>query len=164
MFTPAIYIKGEVSLGPATMQYFTFILVVAASIVYIEGWLVNNLRGKERGEFWLREKSYHKCVMLPGICVLGIIVVLFKGMLSDSVFNRSWEYVASGQADDFKMQIKSQMEILLDDSIKDAYLCPINHDQGPLMHMPVTTNPNAFTNQVVAGFYGKDMVIMQEPE
>ena len=53
----------------------------------------------------------------------------------------------------------SQLEILLDDSIKEAYLCPTNPEQGPLMHMPVINNPNAFTNQVVAQFYGKDFVI-----
>lgn len=164
MFTPVLYIKDEVSLGPSTMQYFTFILATTASIVYVEGWMINYLKNKSTGEFWLNEKSFHKCIMLPGICVLGIIVILFRGMLSDSVFIRSWKYVASGQADDFKMQIKSQMEILLDDSVKEAYLCPINQDQGPLMHMPVTIDPNAFTNQVVAGFYGKDMVIMQKLE
>ncbi len=162
MFTPALYIKGEVSLGPATMQYFTFILAGAASIIYTEGWLINYLRDRGKGKFCLEEKCFRICIMLPGICVLGIIVILFRGMLSDSVFNRSLEYVTSGQADDFKRQIRSQMEILLDDTVKEAYLCPINHDQGPLMHMPVTEDPSAFTNQVVAGFYGKDMVIMQE--
>ena len=89
-----------------------------------------------------------------------MIVLLHLGTIKNSVFYRSCEYVMSGQAADFKNQIASQMEVLLDDSIKEAYLCPINDKQGPLMHMPVTENPEAFTNRVVARFYGKDKVIM----
>lgn len=70
------------------------------------------------------------------------------------------EYVTSGQAEDFRDQINSQMKILLDDSIKEAYLVPINPEQGPLMHMPVTTDENAFTNRVVRDFYRKEKVVM----
>ena len=35
----------------------------------------------------------------------------------------------------------------------------LNADQGPLMHMPITDNPDAWTNQVVREFYGKDSVV-----
>ena len=72
----------------------------------------------------------------------------------------SYVYISSGQAEDFREQIASQMEILLDDSIREAYLVPINDDQGPLMHMPVTTDENAFTNWAVKCFYQKDKVVM----
>lgn len=102
--------------------------------------------------------------MLPVVFVCCLSVVVIPGMLSKSVFKRSIDYVVSGQAEDFKEQIASQMEILLDDSVKEAYLCPINDQQGPLMHMPVTEDPEAFTNWAVAGFYGKDKVIMQVEE
>lgn len=71
-----------------------------------------------------------------------------------------YDYVSSGQAEDFRKQIASQMEILLDDSVKEAYLVPINDDQGPLMHMPVTEDEEAFTNRVVRDFYRKDRVVM----
>ena len=55
------------------------------------------------------------------------------------------------------------MDNLLDDSIKEAYLVPINPEQGPLMHMPVTTDENAFTNRGVRDFYGKKKGVMTEP-
>ena len=71
-----------------------------------------------------------------------------------------FDYVSSGQAEDFRKQIASQMEILLDDSVKEAYLVPINDEQGPLMHMPVTEDEDAFTNWVVKRFYRKDKVVM----
>ena len=78
------------------------------------------------------------------------------------MFYSSCSYIASGQAADFKEQMESQERILRDDSIKEAYLCPTNPEQGPLMHMPVIKNPEAFTNRVVGSFYGKDMVTTTE--
>lgn len=53
------------------------------------------------------------------------------------------------------------MEILLDDTIKAAYLCPTNPDQGPIFHMPIIAEPDAFTNSAVAHFYQKDLIIAQ---
>lgn len=166
MYAPELYAEVEVSLGPATMEYITFILAVAASVIYTEGWLVNFLKEKKgkAAAILCDDIRYRKYIMFPIVCIFVIVVFLNRGMLSYSVFNRSYEYVASGQAADFKAQIASQMEILLDDSIKEAYLCPINDQQGPLMHMPVTDDPEAFTNKVVAGFYRKSKVICEFPD
>lgn len=161
MFAPEIYVSVEVSLGPATMQYITFLLTFTASIIYIEGWLVQNLEKKRISCFMLEPETYKKHILLPVLGISALVVLVGKGMLRESVFMRSCEYVVSGQAEDFKNQIASQMEILLDDTVKEAYLCPINDFQGPLMHMPVTDDPNAFTNQVVADFYGKELVLMK---
>lgn len=162
MSAPEIYAAVEVSLGPATMQYITFILAVTASIIYTEIWMINRKQEKAA----LREKGNKRCcvgITLPVILACVIFIILNRGTLKNSVFYRSCEYIFSGQAADFKNQIASQMDILLDDSIKDAYLCPINDDQGPLMHMPVTENPENFTNRVVARFYDKNKVVMMEP-
>lgn len=161
MFAPEIYASVEVSLGPATMQYITFLLTFLAAIIYIEGWLVQYFETKRNTEVMLTPEKYKRYVLLPVLGISVIAVLVGKGALKESVFMRSCEYIASGQANDFRMQIESQMEILLDDTIKEAYLCPINDKQGPLMHMPVTDDPNAFTNSVVAEFYGKDLVIMK---
>lgn len=163
-FAPELYVTVEVSLGPATMQYFTFVLAAVASIIYIEGWIISKMREKGAIKRVWDEMGYRKKIVIPIVLLCTIVVILNRGMLSNSVFNRAYEYVASGQADDFKEQITSQMEILMDDTIKEAYLCPINDNQGPLMHMPVTEDPEAFTNRVVANFYGKDKVIMQYEE
>ena len=121
--------------------------------------MINKKRDKN-ALYEVEAVQYRRRILFPVIVVCGIFFVLNRGMVKNSVFARSCEYVMSGQAADFKNQIDSQMEILLDDSVKEAYLCPINDNQGPLMHMPVTENPEAFTNRVVARFYGKDKVVM----
>ena len=137
------------------MEYFTFMLGMVASIIYVEGWLCNRLQNRKFDEI-----RYTKTVLAPAVILCCILVVLLRGNICETVFYRSCDYIISGQAEDFREQIASQMDILLDDSVKEAYLCPINDQQGPLMHMPVTEDPNAFTNRVVAGFYGKDKVVM----
>ena len=43
--------------------------------------------------------------------------------------------------------------------VKDVVLPSINDWQGPLMHMPVTDNPEAWTNQKVKEFFGKQSVV-----
>lgn len=158
-FTPAIYAAVDVSLGPATMEYLTFLLAAAASILYVEGWLIGKIKTGKNSVQESAEK-WRMRVIFPTILICMILTVFNLNWLGSSVDRSACEYVLSGRAEDFKMQIQSQMEILLDDSIKEAYLVPINDDQGPLMHMPVTADPEAFTNRVVAQFYQKDKVEM----
>ena len=42
-----------------------------------------------------------------------------------------------------------------DESTQDVIVPFINDVQGPLMHMPVTDDPNVFTNYATREFYGK---------
>lgn len=168
MFAPVLYSDGfdsiGVSRGPETIQYFTFLFAAAFSILYCEGWLAYRWK-KKRGEA-LRSfmtDRYRLCVLFPALLLICLILVPGRGMLRDCVDKQVFDYVRSGQAEDFRAQIASQMEILLDDSVREAYLVPINPEQGPLMHMPVTADEDAFTNRVVREFYGKERVVMVEP-
>ena len=168
MFAPEVYSEVYdsigISLGPATIQYFTFLVASLLAILYCEGWLLKRIGRKNKSDSFdnFMESRYRIFVMFPVFFLCLVLIVINKGWLKESVDVRAYEYVSSGQAEDFKDQIASQMEILLDDSIKDAYLVPINQDQGPLMHMPVTTDENAFTNVVVKNFYRKNKVVMIE--
>ncbi len=157
-FSPAIYAAVDVSLGPATMEYLTFLLTAAASVVYVEGWAIDKLR--EKGKAVGAGGKYRMCFLFPVLGICLVLTCLNPGWIGKSVDRRAIEYVVSGQAEDFREQIASQMEILLDDSIKEAYLVPINNEQGPLMHMPVTSDEEAFTNRVVRDFYQKDRVVV----
>ena len=171
MFAPEVYSEGfdsiGISLGPATVRYFVFLPAAAFSILYFEGWLMVKLKKKKAEKRYGREKGilgegYRIRILLPGLLIALLFLLLDRDWMRTCVDRQAVEYVVSGQAEDFKEQIASQMEILLDDSIKEAVLCPINPEQGPLMHMPVTSDENAFTNWAVKNFYRKDKVIMAE--
>ena len=65
----------------------------------------------------------------------------------------------SGQADDYKVQMEERQAILLDDDVSEVKLPAMNSDQGPLMHMEVTEDPEGWTNRVVRDFYRKSSVV-----
>ena len=110
--------------------------------------------------FFLIKKEGESILVIGGIITL-LLVFACRGNIKQTLFYESIEYIARGEAMDYKRQMDSQLSVLLDDTIKEAHLCPTNPEQGPLMHMPVIDNPEAFTNRVVAQFYGKDYVIAQ---
>lgn len=170
MFAPEVYSERfdsiDVSLGPATVRWFVFLPAAVSAILYCEGWFMVKLKKRrEAGEKKsIPDAEYRIRVLFPGLLIMALFLLFNREWMHTCVDRQVFEYVASGQAEDFREQVASQMEILLDDSIKEAYLCPINPDQGPLMHMPVTSDENAFTNWVVKNFYRKDKVVMIESE
>lgn len=172
MFAPEVYSEVydtiEISLGPATIRYFLFLIFGALSILYCEGWTAVKIKEKmSRKNSYDKEekkgftgKRYRIGILFPGLVLAALFLLCNREWMRTCVDREAIEYVTSGQAEDFRDQINSQMKILLDDSIKEAYLVPINPEQGPLMHMPVTTDENAFTNRVVRDFYRKEKVVM----
>lgn len=88
-----------------------------------------------------------------------VFLVVFRSDIKQTTTYLCIDYVRSGQAADFKAQMVYQKEVLLDDEIKDVVLPAINDYQGPLMYMPLTENPESFTNSVTTKFYGKDSVV-----
>ena len=69
------------------------------------------------------------------------------------------EYITSGQASDYKQQMELQTKLLTDEELEDVVVPFVNDVQGPLMQMPVTENPQAWTNTVTRDFYGKNSVV-----
>lgn len=159
-FAPAIYSNVEVSKGPETEDYLFALLALTVSILYFEGWLQQYLAEKQNSDLLKWNEKYYSKLILLFIIFLGAMAVWQRSEIRASSDVQIYEYVSSGQAADFKAQIDSQMKILLDDSIREAYLCPINDEQGPLMHMPVTADPDKFTNWATKNYYRKDKVIM----
>lgn len=164
MYAPAVYAAVDVSKGPDTMVYLTFLLSALLSILYVEGWMIDKLKKSDGAgrihKILTAPDEYRRKAAAPILLAAILLTVFNISWFADSVDKQVYDYVSSGQADDFREQTWTNMQILLDDSIKEAYLVPINDDQGPLMHMPVTADENAFTNWAVKEFYRKDKVIM----
>ena len=84
---------------------------------------------------------------------------LAKGTLKDTTFYKCYEYIASGQAEDYKDQMEERLAILRNQSLRSVELPAMNSDQGPLMHMEVLEDPEGWTNMVVCQFFQKDRVV-----
>lgn len=153
MQAPEIYAQTEVSLGVPNINYQTFLWMVLANGVYVWGWCKHRKKGRE--------------VTIPGFLIpVGILCVLFmvicRSNLKETTTWKCMVYLTSGQAKDYKEQMDLQTSILLDGSVSDAILPFINDEQGPLMHMPATENPEAYTNSVMRDFYGKNSVVAMD--
>ena len=163
MFAPVIYAGTEVSGGVPNTIFQVFLLTVTADIVYVLGW--GRRKSKERSEktgkraFYLEPVKFRRIVSIPSIIVCVIFVFFCRGNLRDMTMFKCIDYVVSGQADDYKLQMEERLSLLLDPSLREVELPEINQEQGPLMHMEVLADPNAWTNQVVGQFYQKDKVV-----
>ncbi len=148
-FAPEIYAGVEVSGGVYNMNYYMFLFLVFGNLIYAEGALVGRRKKRERPKLLLP---------LAAVAALGVLLV-FKGDMKTTTSFACLSYIRSGQAADFKRQADYQQAVLLDKGVRDVVLPLLNDDQGPLMHMPITDNPDAWTNRVVKEFYGKDSVV-----
>lgn len=153
MFAPEIYAGVEVSGGVYNMYYYIFLFMVFGDIIYLTGAIRN------RTAYRTGNRRDEKIMILAIVFAAAGYLFIFKGDLKSTATFRSLEYISSGQAADYKKQMEYQMSVLLDETIKDVVLPEINNEQGPLMYMPLTENPDEFTNSATGLYYNKDSVI-----
>ena len=126
----------------------TLIVITAEKI---GGWF-----RKKYSKMW--EKHYSRMV-IPGFAICMLMLLICRGDIKETTTWQCYDYIASGQAADYKAQMDQFLELLLDDSIPDVVLPAINDQQGPLQHMPVTSDPSAWTNTTVRNYFGKKSVV-----
>lgn len=152
MQAPAIYANVNVSGGVYNTNYQCFLLLTLGIIYILSEVVGRSVKG-------MSEKRIYKMIVLPGFLLCGILILMFKGNIKDSTGWICMDYIISGQASDYREQMKIQTELMLDETVTDVIVPGINDIQGPLMHMPVTPNKNAWSNSVTSQFYGKRSVI-----
>ena len=150
MQSPAIFANVEVSRGVLNFNFQCFILLMVVVILSMCNGLV------------LRDELIKK--ILSGAstvsAMLIVLVALFfaRHNIKTTTDWVSMDYILSGQAADYKYQMDLQTELLESDE-SDVILPMINEYQGPLMHMPVIEDKEAWTNRTVAEFYHKNSTL-----
>ena len=155
MQAPAIYAGVDVSGGVPNTNYQVFLLTASGILMIIAQKLSVRLKllWKEN-----TDKNIMKFIWLPALLICLITLVIGRSSIKTSTSFVSAEYIASGQAADYKEQMDLQTGLLEDESTQAVVVPFINDVQGPLMHMPVTDDPDAFTNYATGEFYGKNSV------
>lgn len=154
MYAPGLYAGVEVSGGVPNTIFQVFLLTLLADLVYGVGWLCTRQKKtlkQSSSRFWK--------VYLPLLCTGALLVFLQKGTLKQSTFYRCVSYVTSGQAGDYQAQMEERLALLLDPELEEVELPAMNPEQGPLMHMEVMEDPDAWTNTVVREFFLKKKVV-----
>lgn len=151
MQAPALYANVEVSGGVHNMNFLVFILA-ASGCLSVCAICINVKIRRPQDEI-------HRNIVVPGLFICAALLISLRSGLKSSTFWVSTEYIKSGQADDYKEQMDIQTAILTDEDVKDAVIPFVNDQQGPLMSMPATDDPAAWTNTVMKQFYGKNSVV-----
>lgn len=159
MQAPALYAGVEVSRGVLNMNYMTFLLMAAGVLATSAYELTDRIAGRVVGREETVEGAMHKKIVLPGLIVCLILAIQCRSNLKLSTSWVSMEYITSGQASDYKQQMELQTKLLTNEELEDVVVPFVNDVQGPLMQMPVTENPQAWTNTVTREFYGKNSVV-----
>lgn len=151
-FAPKLYAGVGVSGGVYNTNFYIFVIAIFYDIAYVEGYLI------------LRRNIYNivrKSILCKAFCLIALIMLVFisRHSIKNTTSYVSYKYIVSGQAEDYKEQMLLQNEILADSSNEDAVVPFINNEQGPLQQMPVTDDPEAWSNSVTALFYGKNSVV-----
>lgn len=158
MQAPAIYAGVEVSRGVLNMNFQVFLLVSAGMLFILAERLAEYLKKVQDG----KGRRYAAAVMGLGI-LLGLgMLVLCRSNIKTGTSYVCLDYMKSGQAADYKEQMDLQTKLMEEEGVTDVVLPFINDEQGPLMHMPVTADKEAWTNKVTREFYGKDSVVAME--
>lgn len=150
MQAPALYAGVDVSGGVFNMNFQVFLLFLIGIIVVVSAQISSRWKSTE--------KVCIQKIVVPGLLAICCLIVIFRSNMKDTTSYVCLTYITSGQATDYKQQMKLQT-MLLEEDTEHVVLPFINDVQGPLMHMPVTENPESWTNKIACEFYGKKSVV-----
>lgn len=162
MYAPELYAGVEVSSGVYNIYYQVFLLSACGILLLAAQSIAQRMKkaGKRTGisEGSIGAGFYQKAVF-PGFLIALALCIPCRADIKQSTTYECLEYIVSGQAADYKEQMQLQTRLLLAEDTGEVVLPMINDVQGPLMHMPVTAQSDAWSNRVTAAFYGKESVV-----
>lgn len=157
VYAPGIYAESEVSGGVPDTIYFTFLLTFVLGIIYLtccmkkvameKGWKIADRKLTER----------FRVIIISGVILF--FLVAWRYLIGNMAGYICVDFIRSGQLRDFEYQMQERLEVLQNPEITNVVLPEMNNEQGPFMHMALMPDPDAYTNQATARFYGKESVV-----
>ena len=155
MQAPEIYAGVEVSGGVKNTNFQMFMIMMSL-IMTVVAEMVGVVIKKNAPRIW---DDMHAKIVIPAFVFCLFLMLLCRSDIKESTSWISMEYITSGQAKDYKEQMIQLTELMTDGSVQDVVVPYIYYIQGPLMHMPVTEDPEAWMNTVICQYYGKRSVV-----
>ena len=164
---PEIYAGKNVvagfSGGVYNSYYFTFLLCYSLLVIYDIGWLKKKYSNKLARTWLFNTDKMAERLRIPFLIFAILFCICFgKHLVGNSLDYICINYISSGELADFDFQMKERLAILSDDNNLDVIVPMMNYEQGPLMHMALTVDPNCYTNWATARFYGKNSIVAIE--
>lgn len=171
MYWPEMFAQTSVSFGVYDMYFMMFYLMLFVCVIYWCGWITLRLQNREsistentdmeQSQSKTAKKHSHTTdiIILATVILLSAFTLLFfKGYVKESTDYRCYNFIASGRANQFKGKMDRQTQILEDPSITVITLPIIGDDVDPLFIMSISREPDAWANEALCRFYGKDIV------
>lgn len=157
MQAPAIYAGVGVSGGVPNTNYQVFLLTASGILLIAAEKAAKKIKSVGKGK--LDGKALLSIIIWGGALLCALLAFCGRSYIKKSTSYVSLIYITSGQARDYKEQMDLQTRLMEDENTEDVVVPEINDVQGPLMHMPITGDKEAYTNFSAADFYGKRSVV-----
>ena len=159
MQAPALYAAVDVSGGVPNTNFQVFMLTASGILL-----IAAEKTAKKIKAVWQEntETKVLRMIVLPAAVLCMLFLFIGRSNIKTCTSYVSLIYITSGQAGDYKEQMDLQTRLMEDENTDDVVVPGINNEQGPLMHMPVIDDKDAWTNTVTAAFYGKHSVVAIE--
>lgn len=159
MQAPAIYADVDVSGGVSNVNYQVFMLTASGILLIIAEKVSKKIKSVRQEK---KDMDILRIIIFSGIVLCILLTFPGRSSIKKSTSYVSLNYITSGQAADYREQMDLQTKLMEDENTEDVVVPGINDAQGPLMHMPVTENTDAWANMVTSQFYGKNSVVSME--
>jgi hypothetical protein len=159
-YAPEGYVKtaeAGFSGGMYDSYFYFFVLLSVILLSYLTCGFKLYLIGRHNSKN--NSKTIDRLLIYFMLFSLVFCIAFGKHLIGNSLDYTCINYIRSGQMADFELQMQERLAILEDTSISDAVVPEMNPEQGPLMHMALLSDPNAYTNKNTELFYGKTSVI-----
>lgn len=182
VYAPGIYAGVEVSGGVPDTIFFATLLLLTTALIWITGSLRRSWEEKQKEKsskgngntdraaaVRTAEKKQIETGRKAAMAEKAAALLLVAGMALLLVFGRSRlirntvdytciSFARSGQLADYEAQMQERFALLNDENVTDVTVPEMNSEQGPFMHMALMQDPESYTNQATARFYGKNSV------
>lgn len=155
MFTPSIYASGGPGAGRIyNIIYLTFLLLVIVNMIYLYGWFVKKCEVRKAvGE---RDDGTYRVSVLIGI---AFCAALFAAASPDQFTSVSaLKCIVSGEAKAWRQEEAERMEILLDDTVKDAEIKEFSVKPYLLFYEDIEPEPRNWKNLRMSSYFRKDSI------
>ena len=152
MFCPPIYALGDVGeFRLLNIIYFAFVLTVTLNVFYWLGRFASKRKGTQSGGV-----SFLSAVAVAAVCCVCCVSALLMNTGFTSIGALS--ILRNGEAEAFRECSCRRLEILKDETVKDAQLPDYPIKPYILFYDDITSDPDDWHNEDMASFYGKESV------
>ena len=147
--------------------FFCEILLFVVNLFYFLGWIYTKVRKHSRTQFLftdLRKLMKRYSVLLATFVLAAAALSMIQFGVKKTTSISCTLSLVSGQAQQYKQEMDSRLELYLDDSIQDVQVEPVTSIPYVFMEESVTADPAYWKNKSIAAFYGKNSVVLIEPQ